>query len=361
MNSSLISVMILSYNNFEYYKDCIDSVLNQSYEKIELIFLDDGSTNFPKKVIENYINVNKKTNLKNYKIETNKKNIGLVKNYNKAITMTNGEFIFYLSVDDVLFDFEVLRDVVNNFKTSNLHIFTGYRDYYDEKLETYLCTLPNSNDVEVIKGQQNLFNAMIIENIIAGCCTPFTKELIEMTGLLDEKYSILEDYPRYLKLIKNNFKIGFIDRKLIKYRRGGITTSSNKNSTLDRDCILLHKEFVIPFYKSVYPEVFNKAKKKKIIGWGASYGFINIYDRIVEEFNISYLVDVDTNRQNKFVNNLIVKPPEHISKENFDEIFIMVFSDTYYKEISTSLNKRGLNEYLNFCKMNKEIMDLFFN
>ena len=44
--------MILTYNNFQYLKQCIDSVYNQEYKNIEIIIGDDGSKNFDRKYIE---------------------------------------------------------------------------------------------------------------------------------------------------------------------------------------------------------------------------------------------------------------------------------------------------------------------
>ena len=97
----MISVIILCYNNFEYYKECIDSILCQTYDNIEIIISDDGSLNFPESEIYNYIYSNMSKNIKKITVNINEHNLGIVKNYNKAIKLSEGDYIFYLAIDDV--------------------------------------------------------------------------------------------------------------------------------------------------------------------------------------------------------------------------------------------------------------------
>lgn len=56
----LVSVVTLTYKNFDYIYKTIDSVISQNYNNIEYIIADDGSENFPYEDINNYINNKKK-------------------------------------------------------------------------------------------------------------------------------------------------------------------------------------------------------------------------------------------------------------------------------------------------------------
>ena len=69
----LISIIIVSYNNYKYIYNAIDSVLSQDYPNIELIISNDASPDFDKIAIEKYLKKNSKKNIKNIIINNNKK------------------------------------------------------------------------------------------------------------------------------------------------------------------------------------------------------------------------------------------------------------------------------------------------
>lgn len=75
MSNKLVSVVILTYNNFQYLKQCIDSVYNQEYKNIEIIIGDDGSKNFDRKYIESLFE-NQRDNIKRIYINQQKVNVG---------------------------------------------------------------------------------------------------------------------------------------------------------------------------------------------------------------------------------------------------------------------------------------------
>lgn len=101
MNSSsspLVSVCIPSYNSARHIREAIQSVLDQDYSNIELIIVDDASSDSSREVIEESI-------LKNtypviYKV--NLANLGLAGNWNKALSLASGKYIKVLPCDDKL-------------------------------------------------------------------------------------------------------------------------------------------------------------------------------------------------------------------------------------------------------------------
>ncbi|WFD11389.1 glycosyltransferase [Tepidibacter hydrothermalis] len=252
--NKLATVMMLSYNNIEYMKGAIASVLNQNYEQIELIISDDGSDDFDEIFIENikkYIKENKKDNLVNYIIEKNETNIGVIKNYNKVILLSSGNYLIPLCCDDEFYDKDVVRDIVKYFDIHGQIIATGYGAYFDKNLEIMKFIYPKKEDIEYLyKTPQELYKRLCSGNFIAGACTPYTREFIEKYGLFDEDYRLLEDWPRYLNITRRGCSIGFINRKLIKYREGGVTTDhSNKiiREQINKDVRIMKKK-----------EIFNK-------------------------------------------------------------------------------------------------------
>ena len=60
MNEELISIIVPVYNVEEYLKECIDSIINQTYKHIEIILVDDGSTDKSEKICDDYAKIDKR-------------------------------------------------------------------------------------------------------------------------------------------------------------------------------------------------------------------------------------------------------------------------------------------------------------
>lgn len=350
-----ITVIILSYNNYNYIFECIQSVLKQTYSNIEIVISDDGSNEFSQNEIKEFIYKNNKGNITSLVLNINKKNIGVVKNYNKAIKLSKGEYFFYLAADDIFYDEKVLDDVVRYFKTTGNIIFTGFKDVYNENMDKYLKTLPRENEVEFLKlnNPQIIYEKLCLGSFISGSNTPFSKKFLMKYGLLDEEYQYLEDYPRYLKVTKAGCNIGFIERKLIKYRLGGVTTNGQINDFLRKDLSLVaekeKKDFILKNYNL---EWFNK---KRIIGWGTGDCFKECYKQ--ENFKVEYLVDSNKSIQGAVTEGAIIKSPKSLMNEcTNDEIFIFVFSYSNYFDIAKELDKIGFVEKKNYYLCTPEIL-----
>lgn len=348
-----ISVITLSYNNLQYYKECLESILCQSYDDIEWILSDDCSNDFDeyKNKIEEMVK-NSTENISNYVIRQNACNLGVVKNYKQAIDICTGEYIFYLAIDDLFYDKDVLKDVVQYFNTTGLQIFTGYREFCYEDGKRKLQPSKYEADVLINGNISKILSRSIRVAIAVGSCTPFRKELVDKFGFVEDKYEQLEDWPRYLNLLEKNVKIGFIERCLIKYRAGGITYGNVTNEKLICDFRILFGKYMYPPYSNMMPAAKDK---KYIIAWGASGGVLkclNKWENTIKR-EIDFIVDNDVEKWGKFVNGKKVYSPKVINELNKDDIYIYVFSITYYLEIAQELEKIGLEEGKNFDIVSK--------
>lgn len=95
-NSGLISVIIPVYNVEEYLRECVDSVLSQTYENYEIILVDDGSTDNSGKICDEYAEKNDKITV------IHKENSGPSKTRNIGLKAAKGEYIYFLDSDDYL-------------------------------------------------------------------------------------------------------------------------------------------------------------------------------------------------------------------------------------------------------------------
>ena len=97
MTENKVSVLIPMYNGDQYIVAAIESVLRQSYSNIELIIVDDGSTDNSVNIMQQYLSADTRIQL-----IQNENNLGLVGNWNRCVELATGEWIKFLFQDDLL-------------------------------------------------------------------------------------------------------------------------------------------------------------------------------------------------------------------------------------------------------------------
>ena len=106
-----VSIVLAHYNQPMYVKQALYSILNQTYENIELIFADDASTNIDLPELKRYVNANNKKNI-NVIWQINEENVGTVKNLNRAIEKSSGDYLYFFAADDELYNNEVIEKYI---------------------------------------------------------------------------------------------------------------------------------------------------------------------------------------------------------------------------------------------------------
>jgi len=92
----LVSIALCTYNGEEYLREQLDTLVNQTYPNIEIIAVDDCSSDSTVEILDEY---SKK--VPNFQYYINDKNLGFTKNYEKAISLCNGEYIAIADQDDI--------------------------------------------------------------------------------------------------------------------------------------------------------------------------------------------------------------------------------------------------------------------
>ena len=129
LSSPLISIIIPVYNVEKYFENCIKSVQNQSYRNIEIIIINDGSTDSTKELCEYYSKNDKRI------IVINQKNMGVSAARNAGIKYSNGQYISFVDGDDYI-DFDMYEKLVyfaQKYKSD--YTITGFKY---EKIENHL-------------------------------------------------------------------------------------------------------------------------------------------------------------------------------------------------------------------------------
>lgn len=146
---SKISIIIPIYNVEQYLKECIDSVINQTYNNLEIILVDDGSTDNSNKICDDYQKKDDRI------VVIHKKNGGLASARNEGIKKSTGEYLFFIDSDDFieLNTIEELYKVSDNGK-KDLVMCNYYKYYEDSKKE--ISIVPFYDE----KNQKSIITAM---------------------------------------------------------------------------------------------------------------------------------------------------------------------------------------------------------
>ena len=91
-----ISVIIPVYNVDEFLSECLESVINQTYNNIEIILIDDGSTDESGKICDKYGAKDKRIKV------IHQENMGVSSTRNRGIDLSSGEYLTFVDSDDIL-------------------------------------------------------------------------------------------------------------------------------------------------------------------------------------------------------------------------------------------------------------------
>lgn len=237
MKNSVVTIVTLTYKKFDTIFKTIDSVLCQDYPYIEYIIADDGSNNFDFQIVQNYIDKKKKNNIVKFSILVNDKNIGTVKNANKAYLHSQGEILIPLSCGDTFPDSSFVTSISKLFIDKNINVLSVARKVVDVD-GTVLAVEPNKWEIKKINkldGISKKLEAFLISefyHMIAGCSLYIRKSFFIRMNLFDESFVLWEDLPFIVKVLENGEDIYSDYSFFIYYEDGGISTRKGGGNPL---------------------------------------------------------------------------------------------------------------------------------
>ena len=125
MNSDLISIIIPVYNVQDYLKECVDAIINQSYSNIEVILVNDGSTDNSPAICDEY-------SKKDSRIKViHKKNEGPAMARNAALDIASGKYLNFIDSDDLIHK-DMISILYNNLINNDADIsICNYQSFFD--------------------------------------------------------------------------------------------------------------------------------------------------------------------------------------------------------------------------------------
>jgi len=193
--------IVIPFYNCRYIARSITSALNQSYKNIEIIVVDDGSSEHVE-LLRPFINKI---------VYIKKRNGGTATALNQGITHSSGDYVIWLSSDDLLYGTKV--DVQLDFMKKNnfMFSFTDYRYINDKNQIISPSITPKfSNKASLLDGLKNGCP-------INGSTIMMKRELFSSVGLFDESLVYAHDYDYWIRTFLK-FDIGYLDQPLTLYR-----------------------------------------------------------------------------------------------------------------------------------------------
>jgi len=239
-----VSIIIPTYNGAKYIKETIDSCLNQSYKNIEIIVVDDCSSDSTVDILKSYEN--------RIHLTINKTNQGIVKNLNNMTLGLESEYFIFLGHDDIL-PTNHIEIMIGEFDDDTIAVHCNSMGIDGNGNETKLI---RSDDIQITKTKNCMFE-LSIDNFISSCGMLHRTDIFQKLNGWDDEYKQYGEWLYYIRELEfgnikyttktkafyrrhetnitNTFKNKDVKRSLNKYKRvcRNLAHNINKNTTSD--------------------------------------------------------------------------------------------------------------------------------
>ena len=246
-----MSIITPVYNSEKYLKNTIENVINQTYKNLEMILVDDCSTDNSEKIIKEFLE--KDSRIKYIKL---KENSGAAVARNTALENSTGRFIAYLDADDLWKENKLEKQIEFMLKNNYAFTCTSY-EKIDENGES-------KNKIIKMPKQINynyFLRNTIIQTVGVMVDTKITgKEVLVMPNIRRR-----QDAATWCQLLKNNYDCYGMDDVLSYYRVVSNSLSSNKFKAVKMNWYWYRKIEKLSFFKSCFCFIgyaWNACKKR---------------------------------------------------------------------------------------------------
>lgn len=220
----LVSIIIPSYNYGHYLTYAVDSALNQQHKNIEVLIIDDGSTDQTKEVASRYLDLP----CVQYIYQ---KNAGLSAARNKGLSLAKGEFIQFLDADDVLGPDSIEAGVKLLQSTPSAPASVCANKLFTDTIEN--CSKKSWK----WPTEGGMGELLCFRNIAPPHAFLSRKALIDQIEPFDTTLKACEDYDFWFRLFSRFGEPAALDA-LVYYRRHATSMSANLRQQYTYDCIM---------------------------------------------------------------------------------------------------------------------------
>lgn len=260
-----ISVIVPIYNVEKYLEKCLDSILNQTYRYLEVILVNDGSTDSSKNICLHYEKLDERILL------VSQENKGLSAARNKGLELATGDYIIFIDSDDYIAE-NMLEILINNIMEYDADIATCgiYNVYIDKKQALY-----EKKEKYVCDAEEAYRQILIGKKVPASICNKLIKRTC-ISGLSFPQGKHYEDAFFHVDLMQR-VKYVCIDTEPLYYyvhRSGSITTGQYQKSSYD---IVLAYEKNMSMVKEKFPNLLLESEFRLF------WAYFVVLDRMLQE------------------------------------------------------------------------------
>ncbi|MCD4731699.1 MAG: glycosyltransferase [Bacteroidales bacterium] len=243
MSKPLVSVIIPVYNRKQFLTEAINSVLNQIYDNIEVIVVDDGSTEDLSEIMNTFKG--------KIKVKKHNRNLGLSATLNSGLRIARGEFVGILADDD-LYTPDKIEKQIGAFKR-NPEIDVVYTEYQwlhpDGRINSHNNKKKSSLDLR--RNTKNLYYSLLQGNFIDAISPLVRRKCYDIVGGYDEWLKNLEDWDMWLRMTETGFNFYFLDEAHVSVRKHSENKSKNPEKNMHQRLRVLYKTFKNKKFKNL--------------------------------------------------------------------------------------------------------------
>ena len=230
----MVSVIVPVYNVEEYLRQCVDSILGQTYQSLEVILVDDGSPDNSPQICDDYARKDSRVKV------IHKKNGGLSDARNAGLEAVTGEYVLFVDSDDYWRNSDVLKRLVDLFECDGESLdfinFNCQYFYQRDNLMKPWAAYPE----KVINGKSK--KEIIIRLIqhgmfpMSACMKLIRRDFLVNNRIFFIKGIVSEDIPWFLELLQKSRNFKFVNEYAYVYRKqvaGTISSSFSKKKYND--------------------------------------------------------------------------------------------------------------------------------
>lgn len=227
-NNPLISIIVPIYNAAKYLPACLDSIINQTYQNLEIILVDDGSTDNSYQIAKDYAKKDPRIKL------LHQKNQGLSGARNTGITKSTGTYLTFVDSDDEIKP-DFIKKLLSPYQTSkdlSLTVCGFSRKFLKTKQTENMFLNPASPLKKTDTQKAYILRLLAIDGRLYSVDNKLFISKIVKKLHFNASQNFAEDTKFVLDYLKQtNYKISFILEPLYIYNFGSETSTVNKSAT----------------------------------------------------------------------------------------------------------------------------------
>ncbi len=229
-----VSICVVCYNQSDFLEQCILSIIQQDYENIEIIICDDASTDKSREVLTNL-----KIRFPQLILHLNQTNLGITNNSNIGLRYCTGDYLCFIGGDDVMLPSKISTQVTFMEANKEYNICYHNIELFEALSEKSINLTSNLQKV-----REGDIRTQIKHGIFNGAISNMVRRLACPQTGFNERLPIASDWLFFCECLLPEGKIGYIDKVLVKQRKGQGNVTSLSAANANRRKIALEDHLV---------------------------------------------------------------------------------------------------------------------